>query len=144
MAETTGPRSIVVDSSFLIAYHNTRDVHHAAAARAMAPMVAGRWGRVVLLEYVFLEVVTVLLARRGRDLALRVGEALLNAREVDFLPCSDLFGETLKTFRSGSDRGLSFTDCAIVAAARRARPGLVATFDRGFSGIEGIEVVPQG
>ncbi len=57
---------LLLDSSFLIAYHNTRDVHHAAAARAMPRIVAGEWGRAALLEYVFLEVVTVLLARRGR------------------------------------------------------------------------------
>ena len=52
---------VVLDSSFLIACHNTRDVHHAAAAQAMSPLTAGRWDPVLLPEYVLLEVVTVLL-----------------------------------------------------------------------------------
>jgi len=47
---------IVLDSSFLIAYHNERDVHHPAAAEAMQKFLAGAWGRGLLLERVFLEV----------------------------------------------------------------------------------------
>ena len=53
---------IVVDSSFLIAYHNRPDVHHASANQVMTALVTGRWGRALLLEYVFVEVATVLLA----------------------------------------------------------------------------------
>ncbi len=133
---------ILLDSSFLIAYHNTRDVHHAAAARAMVPVVAGKWGRAALLEYVFLELVTVLLARRGRAVATGVGTQLLQAREVDFLPCSDLFLQALETFRNQSGDGLSFTDAAIVTVARLHAPSFVATFDRDFRGFEGVSVVP--
>ena len=133
---------ILLDSSFLIAYHNTRDVHHAAAARAMVPIIAGKWGGAALIEYVFLEVVTVLLARRGRAIAADVGTKLLQAREVDFLPCSDLFLDALEIFRSQPGDNLSFTDSAIVAVALRHPPGFVATFDRDFRGIEGVSVVP--
>lgn len=133
---------IVLDSSFLIAHHNTRDVHHAAAARVMGRLLAGEWGRALLLEYVFLEVMTVLLARRGLDVANDVATRLLQAREVDFVPCSDLFLEALQVFRSQSRGRLSFTDAAIVAVARQQRPGLVATFDTDFRDLEGVTVVP--
>jgi predicted nucleic acid-binding protein len=68
---------IVLDSSFLVAYHNRRDVHHGAAAATMERLVAAEWGPALLLEYVFLEVVTVLLARRGLDVAVRVATILL-------------------------------------------------------------------
>lgn len=132
---------IVLDSSFLVAYHNTRDVHHAAAARTMVQLVGGQWGRTLLLEYVFLEVVTVLLARRGLAVAVEVATGLLQAREVDFVPCSDLFLETLQTFRGQTGERLSFTDAAIVTAARREAPGLVATFDADFRGVAGVTVV---
>ena len=54
---------VVLDSSFLIACHNTRDAHHAAAAQALPPLTAGQWGPVLLPEDVLLEVVTVLLIR---------------------------------------------------------------------------------
>lgn len=133
---------VVLDSSFLIAYHNSRDVHHAAAAPAMDELIAGKWGRGLLLEYVFLEVVTVLLARRGLSVALTVGTALLRARELDFVPCSELFLDTLETFRSQTGTKLSFTDAAIITAARRHDPSFVATFDRDFRGIKGITTIP--
>ena len=82
---------IVLDSSFIIAYHNTRDVHHAAAKPIMEEVGSGKWGNATLLEYVFLEVVTVLLARRGLEVASNVASILLQARELEFVPCSDLF-----------------------------------------------------
>jgi predicted nucleic acid-binding protein len=134
---------IVLDSSFLIAYHNTRDAHHAAAARAMVQLVAGRWGQALLLEYVFLEIVTVLLARRGLAVATDVGTALLAAREVELVPCSELFLETLATFRDQARERLSFADAAIVTVARRQAPGFVATFDGDFRDVQGVSVVPE-
>ncbi|MGI9043534.1 MAG: type II toxin-antitoxin system VapC family toxin [Gemmatimonadaceae bacterium] len=132
---------IVLDSSFIIAYHNTRDIQHPAAARTMVHLVAGQWGQPLLLEYVFLEVVTVLRARRDLTIATSVGTALLQAREVGFVACSDLFLETFDEFRQGAGE-LSFVDAAIVTVARRNSPGFIATFDKDFSGQEGVTVIP--
>lgn len=134
---------IVLDSSFLIAYHNTRDVHHAAATRGVEALLAGEWGQALLLEYVFLEVVTVLLARRGLSTATEVGSALLGARELDFVPCADLFLDAFHIFRSQGESALSFTDAAIVAAAKQRGAKLVATFDEDFRTIAGLTVVPN-
>ncbi len=133
---------VILDSSFLIAYHNTRDVHHADACGAMEDLLAGVWGRGLLLEYVFLEVVTVLFARRGLPVASMVATVVLEARELDFVPCSELFFDTLETFRNQGKARLSFTDAAIVTVARREDVGFVATFDRDFLGVEGVRVVP--
>jgi predicted nucleic acid-binding protein len=134
---------IVLDSSFLIAYHNRRDVHHATAARGMERLLAGEWGPALLIEYVFLEVVTVLLARRGLDVASRVATALLEAREIEFVPCSDLFLDTLEVFRSQPGAHLSFADAAIVAVARRREARFVATFDRDFRRVGTLAIVPR-
>lgn len=133
---------IVLDSSFLIAYHNERDVHHAAATEVMGPLLNGTWGELLLPEYVFLEVVTVLAARIGLDAAADVGKTLLEARELEFVACSELFRETFELFRRQSDRALSFTDAAIVAIARRRQARHVATFDEDFHGVEGLVMVP--
>ena len=134
---------IVLDSSFLVAYHNTRDAHHAAAARTMRRFLEGEWGRGLLLEYVFLEVVTVLLARRGLALAAAVAPLLLQASEVEFVPCSDFFVETLEVFRSQRSGKLSFTDAAIASVARARSEGLVASFDTDFRELDGLVVVPD-
>ena len=133
---------IVLDSSFLIAFHNRRDVHHAAAASAMADLRRGDFGRPLLIEYVFLEVVTVLLARRGHRAALEVADILMDAEEVEFLPCSDIFAAALREFRTRATARLSFVDAAIVAAAFRHEAEFVATFDEGFRGIEGLTPIP--
>lgn len=133
--------AILLDSSFLVAYHNTRDTHHSAAARAMVHLLAGEWGPILLLEYVFLEVVTVLRARRGAATSLEVADQLLHASEVEFVPCAELFTNSLATFRRES-AGLSFTDAALVTVARRYRNGFIATFDTDFGKVAGVSVVP--
>ena len=133
---------IVLDSSFLIAFHNRRDAHHAAAASAMVALRRGDFGRLLLIEYVFVEVVTVLLARRGHRVAVDVASILLDAEEVDFVPCSDLFTAALREFRARGAARLSFADAAIVATAFRHEAAIVATFDEGFRSVEGITVIP--
>lgn len=133
--------AIVFDSSFIVAYHNRGDVHHETAREVMARFLEGAWGDGIVLEYVFLEVVTVLQLRVGHEAAVGVGSLLLEARELSLVPCSERFLPALQVFRSQGDRGLSFVDAAIVAEARRHDSGRVATFDRGFDGIDGVEVV---
>jgi len=135
------PPAVLLDSSFVIAWHNTRDVHHAAAARTMVQLLGGEWGTLLLLEYVLLEVVTVLRARRSHDVALRVADQLLGAREVQFVSCSEYFLEALETFRRES-ADLNFTDAALVTVARRHKRSRIATFDDDFKGLPGITVVP--
>ena len=83
-----------------------------------------------------------LLARRGLGVASEVATRLLQAQEVDFVPCSDLFLDALEVFRDQPRDRLSFTDAAMVTVARQHRPGLVATFDRDFRDLEGVTVVP--
>lgn len=120
---------IVLDSSFLIGFHNERDAHHGPARVLMERFLSGEWGRGLLLEYVFLEVATVLLVRRDLEAASRVGRLLLEAEELDFVPCSDLFPETFETFAGQRGTRLSFADAAIAYVARQRADGLVLTFD---------------
>ena len=133
---------IVLDSSFLVAFHNSRDAHHEAAAATMAEFLDDSWGRGLLLEYVFLEVVTVLMARRGIRVASEVADVLLGARELEFVPCSELFLDAVETFQRQTRTRLSFVDATIVNVARERTGGLVATFDRELSSVRGIKAIP--
>ncbi len=133
---------IVLDSSFLIGFHNSRDVHHVAAAGVMSGLLDGRWGQALLPEYVFLEVTTVLAARRGVSKAAEVGRILLEAAELEFVPCSDLFLETFGIFEEQGDAGLSFVDSALLVLARRTGAEHIATFDWDFEAFPEITVVP--
>ena len=133
---------IVLDSSFLVAYHNSRDVHHRAANKTMERLLKEEWGRILLPEYVFLEVTTVLARRRDLQTAAIVGETLLSAREIEFVPCSDVFLDAFEVFKTQSGTALTFADAAIVAIARRNAAKHIATFDSDFRRIEELTVVP--
>jgi len=131
---------IVLDSSFIIGFHNERDAHNKTAVGLMDRFLAGEWGQGLLLEYVFLEVSTVLVARRGPALAARVGKLLLDAEELDFVPCSGLFSEAFKIFSQQRNTHLSFADAAIAHVARRHADGLVLTFDEELAKRPGVQV----
>lgn len=134
---------IVIDSSFLIAFHNERDSQHEAARGAMRDFLDGRWGKGLLPEYVFLEVVTVLLVRRDLETAIRTGRLLLEAQELEFVPCSDVFLEAVQAFGVQKNTRLSFADAAIAVIARTRADGQLLTFDAGFRKIEGLRPEPE-
>ena len=133
---------IVLDSSFLIAFYNERDSQHDAARVLMREFLNGRWGKGLLPEYVFLEVVTVLLVRRDLPTAVRTGRLLLEAQELEFVPCSDVFLNAVQLFGSQKSTSLSFADAAIAVIARERSEGRVLTFDAGFRKIKGLRPEP--
>jgi len=134
---------IVLDSSFLVAFHNSSDVHHAAAKKAMRRLLEDEWGERLLPEYVFLEVVTVLAARRDAATALGTADLLLRARELEFVPASPHFLETYETFRTEAHRGLSFADASIVALCRLRGAEYIASFDSDFRRVPRLTVIPR-
>ena len=93
-----------------------------------------------MLEYVFLEVATVLLIRRDLAVAARVGRLLLDADELDFVPCSGLFSDALEIFTQQAKTRLSFADSSVAHVARERAGGLVLTFDEEFRKLPGIRV----
>jgi predicted nucleic acid-binding protein len=104
----------------------------------MERFLNGEWGPGLLLEYVFLEIVTVLLARRDLRVAAQVGTLLLEAAELEFVPCSDIFTAAFETFvRQGSTR-LSLADATIAYVARERAGGLVLSFDEELTKTFGI------
>jgi predicted nucleic acid-binding protein len=136
---------IVLDTSFLVAFYNGRDSHHEAAVEPMDEIIGGRYGLALLPEYVFLELATVLAARHDLATAIHVGDVLLSAKEVELVPCSDLFSAAFEVFRTQpTSAGLSFADAAIVALTRARDARHVASFDMGFARLDGIDLVPSG
>ncbi len=106
----------------------------------MDQFLAGKWGTGLLLEYVFLEVTTVLMVRRDLKVAIRVENILLDAQELEFVPCSDLFPEILKTFQEQTSMKLSFADSAIAYVAQQRAEGLVLTFDEELRKETGVQI----
>ncbi|MEK6924573.1 MAG: PIN domain-containing protein [Candidatus Micrarchaeota archaeon] len=131
--------SAVIDTSVLVAFHNSGDERHADARRLMERAGKGEFGRLLLPEYVFDEAVTLALARSGKENALRLGEWLLNSG-FEFVPSDDAaFKAAWALFAKSSE--LSFTDCFIVAVAA-SRGAKMVSFDRHFRGVRGLALVP--
>lgn len=134
---------IVLDASFLIAHQNRRDIHHAAAAEAMNGIVAGQWGLALLPEYVFLEIVTVLMLRTTIRDAVNAGDVLLRAREVELVPSSAVFLDTWRVFRGQPKPRLSFADASILVVAELRGAEAIATFDRNLARATKLRIVPD-
>ena len=59
-----------------------------------------------------------------------VSDVLLGARELEFVPCSELFLDSVETFQRQTKTRLSFVDATIVNLACDRADGLVATLIR--------------
>lgn len=130
---------LLLDTSVLVAAHNEDEGHHAAAKRLLEAIAADRWDAVLLHEYVFLELVTVLAARRSFQVAVRAGEALLTSSKVELVASSEDFSAVWETFR-GQPRGkLSFADAALVSLARTRKATHIATFDKDLLRASGLQ-----
>ena len=81
-----------------------------------------------------------LLVRRDLATAVRTGQLLLEARELEFVPCSDVFLDTVKLFSSQKNTSLSFADVAIAAIALTRADGRVLAFDAGFRKVKGLRL----
>jgi predicted nucleic acid-binding protein len=135
---------IVVDSSFVLAYCNLRDVNHALAAKAFERLAAGQWGKGLILDWVFIEVVTVLKRKCGSLAAFEASSYLRHAHQLEFVQGSELFRSALSFFEADAHSPLGFVDHAVATVARQRCGGKVLTFDAAFRGLPGITVEPAG
>ena len=119
---------IVLDSSFPSAF---TDAGHPAALALMEQFRDGVWSRGLLLEYVFLEVVSVLLVRRDLATATRVGSILLSRRTRVRALLGVASRNLALVLRSGHTT-LSFADAAIANVAVQRTGGCILTFDQEF------------
>ena len=56
---------ILLDSSFIVAYSNEADENHAKALQLAKDIDGGKYGAVAITDYIFDEVVTVMLIDRS-------------------------------------------------------------------------------
>ncbi len=132
---------ILLDSSFIVAYSNEADENHAKALQLAKDIDGGKYGAVAITDYIFDEVVTVMLIKT-KDLGrvAELGEALLNAALL-FRIGEDIFDLAWKTFKEQQAQRLSFTDCTSIVACRTNGISNVATFDRGLQRLREFNVL---
>ena len=133
---------IFLDSSVIVAYRNQDDANHADALRLFSELQKGRYAGGLVTDYIVLETVTVVKRLMGHEAAVETGEALLGAGDITVMRSTQLFPHAWREFKARSTTGLSFVDASNLAAMKLAGVTRIATFDREFRKIKGIEVVP--
>lgn len=120
---------IFVDSNYFVALFNPNDTLHKHAS-VVAKRIDTEHHRLVLSNYIFLEVTTVLSQRRGRNVAVGVGTFLTTNPMIDVVHVDEaLHEESWKIFQSTLRKNISFVDCSTLAILRAERIDHLLTFD---------------
>jgi len=135
-------RRILIDTGAIYAFVTSTDLHHTEARAFVKEFLAGH-GIFVLADLVFAETMTLLKARIGANVAIRVGmELRLNPAQMWTALGADGENDTWALFKQYADKKWSYTDCAILMLARRLKITEVFAFDKHFEQMSGMARLP--
>jgi uncharacterized protein len=96
--------------------------------------MSGRHGSLVVSDYVLDETATLLMAAKGGGATNRFLDDSLSSKSVRLIWIApELFHQATKTFKAGSERGWSFTDCTSFELMHRLNIRTAFAFNRHFS-----------
>jgi len=125
---------IFVDTSAWYALKATDDRFHDSAVLFYHELITGRHGSLVVSDYVLDEAATLLMATKGGETATRFLDDSLSSKSVPLVWIEpELFPQATKTFKTGSGRGWSFTDCTSFELMHRLKIGTAFAFDNHFN-----------
>jgi uncharacterized protein len=99
----------------------------------------------VVVDTVFSEAMTLIKAHLGAQLAVKTGNAIISGAPFRLHRLTgDEADDTWRIFARYADKAWSFTDCSVLALARRSGIGQVFAFDRHFDqmAVLGLRRVP--
>lgn len=125
---------IFVDTGAWYALKATDDRFHDDAVRFYDELKAGRHGSLVVSDYILDETATLLMDTEGGTIATRFLDEALASKSVRIVWVDpDLFHEAAQSFKTGSTRGWSFTDCTSFQLMHRLRITNAFAFDGHFN-----------
>ena len=128
---------IVLDTSFIVSYFNTRDQNHLKAVKLMKKIHEP----LCITDYIFGEVVTVSLIRlKSLDRATKIGNVLLKSLKIINVEKTS-FDNAWNLFCKQKETVLSFTDCTTISVMLENDIEKIATFDGDFGKISRITVI---
>lgn len=129
---------VFLDTGFILAIRNSDDINHTKATEIMRKCLSGKFGRIIISNFVFDETATLTLVRTyNKDLVKDIGDYILNSQRINLLHLSETeFLATWEIFLKYFEKGLSFTDCSLLVMAKLFESNVyLATFDRHFKGL---------
>jgi predicted nucleic acid-binding protein len=133
---------VLIDTGAIYAFVTRTDEHHKEAVDYVKRLLK-RGGVFVLADIVFGETMTLLKARVGSGVAIRVGREL-RRNPVYLWVALGPSGErdTWAIFQQYEDKEWSYTDCAILTLSKQLQVGRVLSFDHHFAQMPGVTRVP--
>ena len=129
---------IMLDTSFVVAYLNTRDQNNPLSAKT-AKILADQNPELYVTNYIFGEIVTVIFLKlKNLKKAIDMGKMVLRSCNLVHVD-KYVFEYAWKIFSEQKLR-LSFVDCTTIATMEDQKIRKIATFDSDFIKVKGIEV----
>ena len=132
---------IFLDSGFLYSYMNEDDKNHKNTLPIMKSALTGEYGKIIISNYIVDETLTLARVRTGNcECSKEIQQLLKNKkgkRNIFFEVLIDrtLIDSTESLFEKFCEKGLSFTDCSILAVIESLHIDFLASFDSGFKGL---------
>ena len=120
---------IFADSNYFIALSHPDDAHYEKAVLAAVDLEREKV-ILVVSNYIFLEVVTVLAQKRGKNVSVEAGKYMLNDPRIEHIHIDDaLQSDTWSIFQNVQKKNMSFVDCSILAVIKSEGIKHLLTFD---------------
>ncbi len=133
--------SIFIDASVFCAFANERDIHHKKAVKIIDDIIRSKYGKQVTTDYVFDELIAVIMRRTSREIAKEFGTNLLNSEIFIAKIDSGTFQKAWEFFKNTEN--FNFTDCTILSFMVSFEMKKLATFDKEFKKIDWLEIIDE-
>ena len=132
---------VFVDTSFLVAFYNKRDKNNQKARNFISE--SDKNMAFLISDYIFDEVLTVLLVRGGKSLSIEAGRKILEDQRIGLLQIDEeIFQKAWLIYQGFEDKEWSFTDCVSYVLMKNLCIDTGASFDDHFNQF-GFITVPK-
>lgn len=115
MNESENPQCVFLDTNVLVALYNKKDLLHQEALKIFKTLSSQK-ARLVVSNYVLLEIYTILSQRAGKKKAIEFGTMVRSEKPFLIKRVSEgLEEKSWEVFISIKDKNLSFVDSSIIA-----------------------------
>lgn len=126
---TDANKPVFVDSNFFVALFNPDDSQYTKAIK-FSKYIDKENTSLVISNYIFLEIVTVLSQRRGKTVGNAVGDYLMVPPNIIIQIDEELHQQTWDIFKTLKNKDISFVDCSTIAVMKAEGISRLLTFDQ--------------